>query len=93
MENELLLKIQPILQMAPELLMGLVVIASVVARALGLPIIAKYANPVASFLIKVIGWLPTLGVNPKTKELEKAYESLKVEYEVLKKEAVKNQKP
>ncbi len=47
-----------------------------------LPIFKRFENEVgavASYFLKIVRWLPTIGVNPRTKLLEKQLEELKPE--------------
>lgn len=73
---EFIAKLPEYLSMGAQILAGLVVVATTVARitpsAADNATVKKYAD----MILKVISYLPTLGVNPKTKELEKAYSEL-----------------
>lgn len=66
--------IKTYLEMVPQAVFGLVIIATIVVR-----ITPGHADDAAleAFLQKfhkVLSWLPTLGINPKTKELQEWYE-------------------
>lgn len=59
-------------------LMVVVSIASLVARLTPTPKDDKIVSKVSGFILKIVRFLPTIGINPNTKKLEKAYDDLKV---------------
>lgn len=69
----LLAKIGPVLQVASYVLMALVIVATIVAKITPTPKDNKVVSTGATYILKFIKFLPTLGVNPSTKKLEEAY--------------------
>jgi len=67
---ELLPKITMILEIVAQFVLGLVVAASALAQILDkgkhLPKVEKFADKA----LKFINYLPTIGINPRTKQLE-----------------------
>ena len=62
-------KIQPMFEAISQLITLLTIMATIVVRFVK----KEHAADVESFggnLLKVLGWLPTIGLNPRTKELE-----------------------
>jgi len=39
----------------------------------------EYASKFGAFMIKALAFLPTIGINPRTKALEEAYKELKAD--------------
>lgn len=69
--EEIIAKLPGYLEQASIYLSVLTAVATALVR---LPVMAKYEKQVGGavgFIRKVLSWLPTLGVNPRTKELEK----------------------
>lgn len=64
-------------QMISMYLGALTVVGTVVVRFTPSKKDDELTGKVSGYIWKVIKWLPTIGVNPKTAELEKAYEELK----------------
>lgn len=79
--QELLLKIPDIVQVIALFLMCLVLIATVVVRLTPSKTDDEKLSAFANGLVKVLSWLPTIGINPKTQALQKAYEELKGQQE------------
>lgn len=68
-------KIQPIFEVISQMVTLLTIMATIIVRFVK----KDKAVVVGSFaekLLKVLGWLPTIGLNPKTKELEKKLKEL-----------------
>lgn len=63
-----------------ELLGALVVLATVIARMMPKSKIGGHVGKIADFLFAVIAWLPTIGVNPKTKQLEETVKEMKKDF-------------
>lgn len=59
-----------------ELLGALVVVATVVARMMPKSSFGDRVGKIAPVLWKVIAWLPTIGINPKTKKLEETVKEM-----------------
>jgi hypothetical protein len=72
-------------EIVPEVLSALMVLATVVVRFTPSKADDKVALSVSDKVLKAIHWLPTIGVNPKTKALEDAYLSAKAKIEALEK--------
>jgi hypothetical protein len=73
-----------LLDMIAQLCFGLMIVATIVARILPGKDNEKKLFAVLGKFEKVIGYLPTFGVNPRTKELRLAYEEAKRQNEELK---------
>lgn len=56
----------------PEAFLGLVILATVIARITPTKKDDKFSLEAASFLEKALAFLPTIGVNPATKKLNEA---------------------
>ena len=74
--TEFIAKLPEYLQLGAQILASVVVVATVVVRITPSKSDNATVKKYSDLLLKVIAYLPTLGVNPKTKELEKAYEEL-----------------
>lgn len=77
----LLTKIPDIVQLIALIGMAVSILATLVARIIPGTKDDEAVGKFASFVLKLIGWLPTLGVNPQTKKLEEAYAELKAKVE------------
>lgn len=75
--QEFMDKALPILNSVLQILGGLVVAATVVAKMTKTEADDKYISGFAEKFYRVIAWLPTIGINPQTKKLQEAYEELK----------------
>ena len=75
--EEFIIKLPLYAEQAAQILGGLVVIATVIVRLTPSTSDNATVKKYAGIIFKIISYLPTLGVNPKTKQLEKAYEELK----------------
>lgn len=71
-------KLPAIVEQGSLILAALVVVATIVAKLTPSPKDDKVVSKISSAIFKVLQYLPTFGINPKTKKLEQAYESLKV---------------
>lgn len=72
--------IQNITEFLPALLQvlgALVIAATVIVRVTPSKTDDETVGKIGQALFKVIKYLPTLGVNPRTKKLEEAYEELR----------------
>ena len=56
---------------------ALAVVATVVVRLTPSPKDDEKVSKVLGYLLKVMSWLPTFGVNPETKRLKESLEKLK----------------
>ena len=65
------------IEMAAMILSSLVVVSTIVVRITPSKKDDDVHSRFAEMVMKVIKWLPTIGVNPQTKELERAYDELK----------------
>lgn len=73
---EYLAKLQPYAEMVSQVLMCLTIVASALVR---LPRFKEHKSRVGSwgsFLMKALNYMPTLGINPRTKKLQEAYAEL-----------------
>lgn len=87
--QDILNKIPDLIEMVALVLMALTIVATLVARITVSKKDDEYVLKAGSFILKAIAFLPTIGVNPRTKKLEEAYKDLKVENFELKVEAAK----
>ena len=74
--DELILKIPIYLELAAQYLGALSVVASVVVRLTPSKSDNELVKKVSDAIFSAVAYLPTVGVNPKTKQLEKAYREL-----------------
>jgi len=75
--EEILAKIPDIIQIIALVGMVLTLVATVVVRFTPSKLDDEVVAGLAGKLIKVLQWLPTIGVNPRTKALEEAYKEIK----------------
>lgn len=75
--------IAEVVQKAPDVinvigntLLAVVIVATLVVRIIGAKDKESWIGAQAPKLIKLLHWLPTLGLNPQTKKLEDAYAEL-----------------
>lgn len=74
---ELLTKIEPMVTMISQILLAVMILATLASQVIGR---GKYAEKVGSISEKVLSfiqYLPTLGINPKTKKLEDALKDVR----------------
>ena len=76
--QELLVKIPDFIQVFALFGMIISILATVIVRLTPSTTDDEKVNAVISKFMKVLQWLPTIGVNPQTKKLQEAYEELKV---------------
>lgn len=62
------------------ILASITVVATIVARLIPSQSFRDKKKKVTYWIWKVINYLPTASTNPQTKELEKAYEALKLKH-------------
>jgi hypothetical protein len=65
------------IQFAAQLLAGLTVVATVIVRVTPKPGDDEAVGKFTEGFLKVLHWLPTIGINPQTKKLEEALKDLK----------------
>ncbi len=75
--EELLVKLPHYLELLSQALGSLVVVATVIVRLTPSEADNVTVKKYSDKILRLISYLPTLGVNPKTKQLQKAYEELK----------------
>lgn len=75
--QELLMKIPDFIQVFALFGMIISILATVIVRLTPSTTDDEKVNTVISKFMKVLQWLPTIGVNPQTKKLQEAYEELK----------------
>lgn len=75
--QELLTKIPDIIQVAALVLSTITVVATVVVRLTPTKTDDQYVSKGAKMLVKVLRWLPTIGINPQTKKLEETIMELR----------------
>lgn len=75
--QELLLKVPDLIQMIALVLMAVTLLATVIVRITPSKSDDEMVHGFAGKLLKILQWLPTIGVNPQTKKLQEAYEEIK----------------
>lgn len=75
--QELLLKVPDLVQMIALVMMAITLLATVLVRLTPSKTDDEAVHGFADKLMKVLGWLPTIGVNPQTKKLQEAYQEIK----------------
>ena len=75
--EELLPKLPMYAEFVSQVLGALVVIATAIVRVTPSKSDNRKVQKVADKVFQILAYAPTLGVNPKTKEMEKAYQELK----------------
>jgi len=75
--EDLLIKLPHYLELLAQVLGALVVVATAVARVTPSKSDNIKVQKVSDKVLKVVSYLPTLGINPKTAQFKKAYEELK----------------
>jgi hypothetical protein len=79
--QELLLKIPDFVQVFALIGMVLSLTATVVVRLTPSKTDDETVSGFVAKFLKVLHWLPTIGINPQTKKLQEAYEELKAKNE------------
>lgn len=74
--SDLIAKIQEYYPSLLQLIGAIAVIATVIVRIPGVNGDAK-VDDIVGKIFKVLNWLPTIGVNPRTKKLEDAVANIK----------------
>ena len=82
--QELLMKIPDFIEVFALFGMIISILATVIVRLTPSTTDDEKVNAVISKFMKVLQWLPTIGVNPQTKKLQEAYEELKAKQDVTK---------
>ena len=75
--EELLAKAVPFLSKASYILMVVVIVSTLIAKLTPTPKDDKVVSKFSALVLKLIKFLPTLGVNPSTKKLEETFKSMK----------------
>lgn len=82
--QELLMKVPDIIQVIALLGMVVSILATVVVRLTPSTTDDEKVGAIIAKFMKVLQWLPTIGVNPQTKKLQEAYEELKAKQDANK---------
>lgn len=69
---ELIMGLKPMFEAVSQVVFALVILATAIARLTPSPDDDVAVGKVRAFLLNVVRFLPTVGVNPQTKKLEKA---------------------
>lgn len=77
MIEELAVKIPAWAAVLGQLVMALVILATVIARLTPSPKDDEVVGKARQLVLKVVKYLPTVGINPQTKKLEEAAEEVK----------------
>lgn len=75
--EEVILKIKEYAPLVMQLLGALVISATVIVKLTPSPKDDEMAHGFAGKFFKFLSYLPTIGINPRTKKLEEAYNDLK----------------
>lgn len=82
--QELLMKVPDIIQVIALLGMVVSILATIVVRLTPSTTDDEKVSAIITKFMKVLQWLPTIGVNPQTKKLQEAYEELKAKQDANK---------
>lgn len=82
--QELLMKVPDIVQVIALIGMAVSLLATVIVRITPSKTDDEKVSEVVAKFMKVLAWLPTIGVNPQTKKLQEAYEELKAKQDANK---------
>lgn len=74
---EILNKLVELLPVISQLFMAVAILATLIVRLTPSDADDRDAGKAIGYLLKVLNWMPTVGVNPRTKKLEEAYAELK----------------
>lgn len=77
--EEFLKQVPDYIQLIALLGMAVTVLATIIVRLTPSKIDDEYASKLGSFMMKALAFLPTIGINPRTKALEDAYKELKAD--------------
>lgn len=69
-------KAPDVVNAAGNTLLAVVIVATLIARIVGAKSKEQFLGEEAPKLIKILHWLPTVGINPRTAKLEEAYQDL-----------------
>ena len=75
--QELLTKVPDIIQVIALLGMVASILATIVVRLTPSTTDDEKVSAIVAKFMKVLHWLPTIGINPQTKKLQEAYEDIK----------------
>lgn len=75
--QELLMKVPDIIQVIALLGMVASILATIVVRLTPSTTDDEKVSAIVAKFMKVLHWLPTIGINPQTKKLQEAYEDIK----------------
>ena len=81
--EEFLQKIPDLIQVVSVCLFAVMILATIIVRLTPSKADDEYASKAGAFIMKVLGWLPTLGINPRTKEQAEELKKLKDAYLAL----------
>lgn len=82
--QELLMKVPDIIQVIALLGMVVSILATIVVRLTPSTADDEKVSAIIAKFMKVLQWLPTIGINPQTKKLQEAYEELKAKQDANK---------
>ena len=82
--QELLMKVPDIIQVIALLGMVVSILATIVVRLTPSTTDDEKVSAIIAKFMKVLQWLPTIGVNPQTKKLQEAYEELRAKQDANK---------
>lgn len=82
--QELLMKVPDIIQVIALLGAVVSILATIVVRLTPSTTDDEKVSAIIAKFMKVLQWLPTIGVNPQTKKLQEAYEELKAKQDANK---------
>lgn len=82
--QELLMKVPDIIQVLALLGMVVSILATIVVRLTPSTTDDEKVSAIIAKFMKVLQWLPTIGINPQTKKLQEAYEELKAKQDANK---------
>lgn len=82
--QELLMKVPDIIQVIALLGMVVSILATIVVRLTPSTTDDEKVSAIIAKFMKVLQWLPTIGINPQTKKLQEAYEELKAKQDANK---------
>jgi hypothetical protein len=75
--QEFLQKIPDVIQIVALIGMTVAILATVIVRITPSHSDDEKLNALLDKFLRVLSWLPTIGINPRTKEMEKALEELR----------------
>jgi hypothetical protein len=75
--DDLIIKIQEYLPAVLQVLGAIVLAATAIVKVTPSPKDDVAADSIAAKFFKAVSYLPTIGINPRTKKIEEAYKDLK----------------